>query len=95
MEFSNYYKLLNKVENKKNEYEKLLYAIKNLEKIVASDRVQTVETRITNVDDYGRSYSDPINANAKNLLKYYKSELIYQKQQYDILVSRINNTRLQ
>lgn len=91
-----YQELLDKVKTASDDYDYLLDAVKNLRNLVTSDEYQDVEIILTS--DWYRgnheSSSRTTKVNAKNLLKYYESELVLQNQKYDILRNRINNTRL-
>lgn len=96
MNFEDYYNLLHKIEVQKKSCDRLFHAIENLEKIVNSDDKQTVESRITTDWQYGAIYGDyRFSANAKNLLRYYKTEFDFQKRTYDILCNRINREKLE
>lgn len=92
-----YQQLLNQVKKASDDYYYLLGAVKTLKNLVSSDEHQDVESTLTNNWHYGYQElsNRTIKVNAKNLLKYYESELVLQKQKYDILRNRINNTRLQ
>lgn len=92
-----YQQLLNKVKKASDDYYYLLAAVKTLKNLVESDQHQDVESALTSNWQYGSKElsTRTIRVNAKNLLKYYESELVLQKQKYDILLNRINNTRLQ
>ena len=97
MIFYDYQQLLNKVKKASDDYYYLLAAVKTLKNLVEADEHQDVESALTSNWQYGSKElaTRTIRVNAKNLLKYYESELVLQKQKYDILLNRINNTRLQ
>lgn len=97
MNYEKFYDLLQEFREAQKDYNNIKKAVENLQKIVSEDKTQNVEIYLTTSWQYvNESYGNAkIPVNAKKLLKYYKSELISRKQQYEILRDRVNNTRLE
>lgn len=97
MNYPKYYDLLQEFREAQKDYNSIKKAVENLKKIVLEDKTQNVEIFLTTSWHYvNESYGNTqITVNAKKLLKYYESELVSRKQQYEIMRDRVNNTRLE
>lgn len=100
MEVENYISMLERYQNIVRERNGLVRGIKRLKEIIAEDKAQEIETTITNgwrkyySDRYTQYGDQKINVNAKNLLKFYESELVFIENKLNVIRKRINREKL-
>lgn len=93
MKANEYRDLIGKYRELKKQNNNLISSIKDIKKIISDDKYQQVEIMMTSGwdrDGYHKSIQT-IYVNAKNVLKFYESELPFHEHALKILKNRIDN----
>lgn len=100
MEVENYINLLENLRSVVRERDEIVRAISNLKKIIAEDKQQEIEIFIVSEwtkymrSEYEQNGGRKVSVNAKNLLKYYESELKLITNKVNVMQDRINREKL-
>lgn len=100
MEVENYISLLEKCRRVVRERDGLVIAIRNLKEIIAEDKHQEIDGFVVTEwtkymrSDYEQNGGRKVSVNAKNLLKYYESELKLITHKLNVMQDKINREKL-